>query len=40
MRRSLIAACILAATCRVAFADVIAECNQFLPSEIRILACT
>jgi tetratricopeptide (TPR) repeat protein len=40
MRRSLIAACILAATCRVAFADVIAECNQVLPSEVRVLACT
>src|SRR5450759_5960497 len=37
MRRSLIAACILAATCRVAFADVIAECNQVLPSEVRVL---
>lgn len=40
MRRSLIAACILAATCQVAFADVIAECNQVLPSEVRVLACT
>src|ERR1017187_7847697 len=40
MRRSLVAACLLAATCRIAFADVIAECNQDPTSEVRVLACT
>ena len=40
MRGSFVAACLLAATCRVAFADVIAECNQAPLSEVRVLACT
>lgn len=40
MRPSLLLACILAATCQPALGDVIADCNQILPSEARVLACT
>lgn len=40
MRGSFLAACLLAVTCRVAFADVIAECSQTPRYEVRVLACT
>lgn len=40
MRGSFVAGCLLALTCRVAFADVIAECNQAPRSEAGVLACT
>jgi tetratricopeptide (TPR) repeat protein len=40
MRGSLVGACFLAMTCRIAFADVIAECNQAPQPGVRVLACT